>query len=170
MDWAAGLNGSGAITYDLNPGVAMNWTEGWRLPATVDGPYEWGYNGTTTAGYNITTSEMGHLFYEELGNLGFNDTSGDPQSGWGLTNTGDFENLYASLYWSGTEFADTPTLAWHFDTNQGDQYNIHKDLHILYGLAVRPGQQVPIPGALWLLGSGLAGLVSLRKWRQGNRI
>jgi hypothetical protein len=41
----------------------------WRLPTTVDGPYELGYDGTTTAGYNITSSEMGYMYYVNLGNL-----------------------------------------------------------------------------------------------------
>jgi len=63
VSWAANLavtvNG---VTYD-----------NWRLPATVDGPYVWGYDGTTTAGYNITTSEMGHLYYTELVNKGYYD-------------------------------------------------------------------------------------------------
>ncbi|MCP4989086.1 MAG: hypothetical protein GY928_24415, partial [Colwellia sp.] len=26
----------------------------WRLPTTVDGVYEYGYDGTTTGGYNVT--------------------------------------------------------------------------------------------------------------------
>lgn len=78
VNWAANLvltvNG---VTYD-----------NWRLPATVDGPFVWGNDGTTTDGYNITTSEMGHLFYTELHNKGFYDTNGNYQPDHGLTNKG----------------------------------------------------------------------------------
>ncbi len=103
--WASGLNG--VLTYNIDPGYAITWAaDDWRLPTTVDGQFEWGYDGTTTAGYNITTSEMGHLFYTELGNFGYYDTSGNFRSGnYGLLNTGDFQNLESSIYWSGTESA-----------------------------------------------------------------
>ena len=173
LDWAAGLNDSGVITYNLNSGVEMNWTGDWRLPHTVDGNYVFGYDGTTTGGYNITTSELGHLFYEGLGNIGFLDTNGDyvGDGNWGLKNTGDFDNLNYSndwYYWSGTENVDTPCVAWEFDFYNGNQSVTFKN-EWYFGLAVRPGKPVPIPGAFWLLGSGLAGLVSLRKRRQGNR-
>lgn len=75
--WAAGLNGGGVLAYNINPGYTVTWNGNWRLPTTVDGPWVWGYDGTTTAGYNITTSEMGHLFYTELGNQGYYNTSGE---------------------------------------------------------------------------------------------
>ena len=86
VNWAAGLS----VTFGSN-----TYTD-WRLPATVDGPFSWGYDGATTVGYNITSGEMGHLFYTELGNLGVYATDGiHPQPGWGLTNTADFQNLIA---------------------------------------------------------------------------
>ncbi len=93
MDWAAGLEA--AITINLDAGYSVIWDSAWRLPETVDGPWDYGYDGTTTAGYNITSSEMGHLYYEELGNLGSYDTSGAAQTGYGLVNTGDFD-IYMS--------------------------------------------------------------------------
>ncbi len=64
--WAEGLS--------INLGGEI--LDEWRLPSMVDGSYEYGYDGSTTAGYNITTSEMGHLFYVGLGNPGRRDTSG----------------------------------------------------------------------------------------------
>ena len=81
VDWATGLDSS--LTYNIDPLYSISWDDStWRLPATVDGPYVWGYDGTTTAGYNITSSEMGHLYYTELGNLAYCDTSGNcPQPG-----------------------------------------------------------------------------------------
>lgn len=182
VDWAAGLNGLGVITYNLNPGETMNWTGNWRLPATVDGGYVFGYDGTTTAGYNIASSEMGHLYYEELENLGFYDTNGNyvGDGNYGLNNTGDFDNLdnlYVHTYWSGTEYAEEPSIAWAFLTNLGEQGGYYKDDTIpygiaAYGIAVRSGQvsAVPVPGAIWLLGSGLTGLIALSRRRKGNSV
>ena len=98
-----------ANTLSINFGGAIY--DDWRLPSAVDHPsYVVGYDSTTTAGWNITSSEMGHLFYTELGNKGYCNTSGNcPQSGWGLTNTGNFLNLQQHLYWSGTEYAAGPS-------------------------------------------------------------
>ena len=149
--WALGLSVTfGSTTYD-----------DWRLPSTVDGPYVWSYDGTTSYGYNNTSSEMGHLYYTELGNLGFYATDGTPQSGWGLANTGDFQNLAAGLYWSGTEYAPNTLYAWLFNFNGGDQYADNKDFN-LYALAVRSGDvaAVPEPATVALLGIGLAGMAA----------
>ncbi len=169
--WAAGLDAQ--LTYNIDPAYNVSWDDpAWRLPSTVDGPREWGYDGTTTEGYNITTSEMGHLYYTELGNLGSYDTSGNCQPGNGLNNTGDFNNLIAFWYWSGTEYARNPDLAWFFHMSSGSQGPLSKSSNYGYGLAVRSGQvsAVPVPGAIWLLGSGLAGVVTLVRRRKGNSV
>jgi len=165
--WASGLDS--ALTINLD-GYTVDWeNNSWRLPMTVDGYYIWGYDGSTTAGYTITSSEMGHLYYEELGNLGEYDTSGNPQSGYGLKNTGDFDNLVASWYWSGTEYASVQNNAWNFVMDYGIQNYFYKEVNA-YGLAVRSGQvsAVPVPGAIWLFGTGLAGLSVLKKRKKGN--
>jgi len=166
--WASGLDS--ALTINLE-GYTVDWgMNSWLLPTTVDGYYTYGYDGTTTGGYNITSSEMGHLYYEELENLGYYDKSGTFQSGYGLQNTGEFNNLIASWYWSGTEYADDQDNAWYFYMVGGDQ-NGHYKPGNGYGLAVRSGQvsAVPVPGAIWLFGTGLAGLSVLKKRKKGNR-
>jgi len=95
VNWASGLGSN--LTVALSPCYmsTIDWTTDWRLPTTVDGPYVFGYNGTTTAGYNITTSEMGHLYYTALGNKGYYDTNGNgPQPGWvSPPHSGPFQNL-----------------------------------------------------------------------------
>jgi uncharacterized protein (UPF0333 family) len=136
--WAAALevNFSGSIL------------SGWRLPSAGDNPQK---------GYGMTSSEMGHLYYESLGN-----------GGDGLQETGDFENLVKNGYWSGTEYSPDLGYAWFFSFSnfkKGYQSNRYKryDSRALAVLPGNPAAAVPLPGAVWLLGSGLAGLLGLRR-------
>jgi hypothetical protein len=160
-DWAAGLS------FEVNGTTYDNW----RLPATVDGHFEYGYDGTTTGGYNITTSELGHLFFLDLNNNGRKNIDGsDVESeNVGLINQGLFTSLSNNQYWSGTEYSELSNVAWILDFSQGYQditgtYSNEPS----YGIAVHQGRlsAVPIPGAIWLLGSGLVGLLGVRsrKW------
>jgi hypothetical protein len=150
---------------------------GWRLPIVtpVNGSsfnYNSSTNGSTDRGYNTTAvnataSELPHIYYNELGNLGYYDTSGNPLSGYGVSNSGPFQNLESDwYYWSGTESASNPSGAWFFYTLEGGQGGNLK-YNRFFGWAVRPGQvaPVPIPPAAWLFGSALAGLLGLRRRR-----
>lgn len=38
MAWAAGLNTSGTLTYNLDPQYTVTWTGDWRLPSAGDSP------------------------------------------------------------------------------------------------------------------------------------
>jgi hypothetical protein len=175
----SGYDEDGKMTWD----VAVAWADGlayydsvrdvtwtdWRQPTTVDGPAVYGVDGTTTAGFNITTSEMGYMYYVNLGNLGYYDKAGNFQPGYGLNNTGPFNNLQNSnlnldLYWSGTEYSTNPDNAWCFGFRYGTQYDgVTKDSNY-YAWAVRDGDvaPVPVPGAIWLLSSGLIALADFR--------
>lgn len=104
---------------------------------------------------------MGHLYYTELGNKAF------PQSGYGLAEKGDFQNLQP-FYWSGTQDAANTNLAWLFRTNFGDQGYGNKT-NIFFALAVRPGDvsvtvgPEPISSTLFLVGGATLGFRRFRK-------
>jgi hypothetical protein len=187
---AALVNNGGGLIYDTDrnitwydaPAVLMNWTQalswaasldvsgvsGWRLPSArnIDG-------SGPCYGLNCTGSEMGHLYYLELGN----------QPNYDAHNTGPFQNLLASspeiyayykiyiAYWTGEEVTTAPGNAWSFSFTNGDQNqtntgDVGPEGEGPYALAVHEGNigaPVPIPGAVWLLGSGLVGLVAIRR-------
>jgi hypothetical protein len=156
--WAAGLDPYGS-------GIT-----GWRLPTVTDTETP-GCNDSLTGGfdcgYNVDTAtgEMASMYYDTLGNLADFSTDGSYlQPGWGLSNTGPFENLQSYPYWSATEYAPNNFNAWGFNFDSGYQ-NYSSKAYGLYGWAVHAGDVgasvVPIPGAAWLFGSALLGLVGV---------
>lgn len=142
MNWADALSVSG--------GDLAGVYDDWRLPTSLNQD-----SSGPCYGYNCTGSEMGHLFYTELGNLGQYDTYGNPTNGYGLSNTGDFQNLQSPIYWSSTE--RTSYSAWLFNTKYGGQGSTSKEL-VGYALAVRFGDVsiavVPEPVSMVLFGIG----------------
>ena len=182
------------ITGQMNWWGAQAWTTylnsinyagvtGWRLPdispvngssfnfpVSFDGSTDRGFNGTLV---NSTASEFANLFYNELGNLAAFDSTGAAQPGAGLTNSGPFSNFQNDTYRLGPEYgaldpAD-PAFAWAFNPFNGGQ-GAGPKIGQYYGLAVREGQvaPVPIPGAVWLMGSALVGLVGLVRRRAAS--
>ena len=141
---------------------AMAWAE-WLGITTYGGANDWrlwsalNSDGSgPCSGFNCTNSELGHLFYTE-GGLSQNQAI---TSSTALTDV--FTNMQDSVYWSGTEFASVPGVAWYFVTDGGDQSDVDKDDQN-YGWAVRPGQcraappppsPQPIPAiSVWGLGA-----------------
>jgi len=156
VNWVDALSvNAGGIIYD-----------DWRLPITTQPDSSCSQQSDVGGGFpiqgasmNCTGCELGHLYYTELGN------SAVYEPPWGgLQNTGVFQNLLADAYWSGTKYAPNPTIfAWHFNFDNGNQNTAgllmyHNAIAVMDGMAT-----VPIPSAVWLLGSGLIGIVGIRR-------
>ena len=156
----------------------------WRLPhvfpvsgdnynhnQSVDGSSDEGVNVSApdSAYPGSTGSEMAYMYYNNLDNLGYMDVYGNRREsgGWGLHNTGPFINLQDyTYYWSGTSVVIDPPRAWHFNFKNGDQSRDLKNEFTYYAWAVRDGDStsvVPLPPAIWLLGSGLIVFAGIRR-------
>ena len=186
ITWLADANYARTSGYDadgnMNWAVAMTWTanldpygsgiRGWRLPTITDlgaSGCNYSVTGGTDCGYNVDTSgsEMAHLFSATLGNLTYYSPSGTPnQPGWGLSSTGPFANIQASLYWSATAYAPLTSAAWGFSFHDGYQtYGYQVSGHTAW--AVHSGDvgaavsAVPLPAAAWLFGGGLLGVLGI---------
>jgi hypothetical protein len=139
LTWWGGL----AFTHYLNI-INYGGSSQWRLPSA---------GANTQPGFNAG-SELGQLFYSELGGTRGNS----------IPNTPTFNNEQSSAYWLATEVATNQGLARLFDTGIGFQIVSVKDFQ-LYAWAVSPGQvaAVPVPGAVWLMGSALIGLLASKR-------
>lgn len=163
--WAAGLNPYGS-------GI-----NGWRLPTwtTTGAPGPQCFSNGTDCGSNVdpASSEMAHMFYVTLGNKAALDTSGNPQSNSGLTNTGLFSNIQSDAYWSATEYEVDRRVAWNFRFDSGVQFfGSNKVSSNFNAWAVHAGNVgaavVPVPAAVRLMGSGLVGLLGWSRRKAGT--
>lgn len=138
--------------------AAVAWTDNlvyggysdWRLPTALNP------NGTGPCGpgSNCTGSELGHLFYTEIGAVADQSIlSGN------AAELAKFSNIQSSVYWSGTEVPTDPNFAAYFNTSNGFQNAADKNVQY-FVWPVRNGDVVvPIPAAIWLFGSAVAGLI-----------
>jgi hypothetical protein len=168
--------------------LVVNGIDGWRLPTMLDTGApgcDFSYGGGTDCGYNPQTasSELAHLFYVSLGNTarcpaGDETCSGEP-GGYGLGNTGSFQNMQAGYYATGVQYALNPNQSWILDTRDGLQINRDNN-SLRYATAVHDGAigtampftfpvpvLVPVPEpesyAMMLLGLGIVGSLVRRR-------
>jgi len=155
ITWLANANANGVMDWTAAnawaAGLTVGGYTGWRLP-TADPAC--GQN------YNCINSELGHLYYTELGVTAVNNITSSTSPYLAL-----FTNVQNSFYWSGTEYAPNPNIAWYFDTKNGNQNYFTKDF-ILHAWAVRSGD-VPEPGVIGLFGVGALAWAGTRQKRRG---
>jgi len=135
----------------------------WALPTTVDSSSASGCG--TSCGYvpGPSSSQLVQLFYGGLGQFSGSAIGIEHNSNYNL-----FSNMQNGYYWSSEDPSD-PRGAYFFYNTRGSQF-VNGKFNDAYALAVSPGQisAVPLPGAMWLLGSGLLGLVCVgRRKAQG---
>ena len=179
MDWTTAKTWAADLVY----GGYSDWRLASNSPVNGSSfDYNYAHDGSTDRSYNITSphSELAYMYHVNLGLKSYYDTTGNSQSDFGIfgngtvngvdsttlgqTNVKLVNNLQSYAYWSGSEYAPYPPNAWYFDTHLGSQVNDFKSYQ-LYAWAVRPGDvaAVPVPGAFWLFGSAMVGLMGLKR-------
>ena len=155
MTWA----GANAWVYYLDV-TAYGGSTNWKLPTTVDSSASLGYANGLGTNPSPTTSQLAQLFYGGLGQVAVQSINTTHNAAYAL-----FSGVQSGSYWSGTRLGGTQN-AWFFDTGFGNQAYANTS-GVGYALAVTPGavSPVPVPGALWLLGSGLLGVVGVSRRR-----
>lgn len=111
--------------------------------------------------------ELAHIYYDELGG-----TMIGP--GWTPPDLSIFDNVMDGRYWASPEGdlygSGYPTHTWWYSLANGTQDSWPIDGNIGYLWAVRDGNPVPIPGAIWLFVSGLLGMLGMPIRKAGSRV
>lgn len=95
--------------------------------------------------------ELGHIYFDELGGT-------EVGPGWIPPDLSIFDNAMGGRYWAGP---GDSTHAWWYSLTNGTQDLWPIDGNTEYVWAVRDGNPVPVPGAIWLFVSGLLGMMGM---------
>lgn len=181
--WIAAMNANNYLGYSTwqLPSVSPLNGVNFNYAPIHDGSHDRGYNisETGTLYEGSTAHQLAHLFYNSLGNdalcvpsAATNDegclsrATPDYYAPWGLANTGPFSNLIGYRYWYKQQSEENETRYFDFNFNDGQTGTGYfgNPFHVLPILA-GDATAVPVPGAVWLLGSGLLGLVAIGRRR-----
>ena len=160
----ASLTSSGPLTV-FDSDQSLTWTK----DANLNGQMDWATavawaNNLDYAGYTDwvlpTIDQLATQFSTNLGEASGQSIADSHNDSYNL-----FTNLQSYAYWSGSEYAPFPSDAWTFFTTNGTQNGGVGKFFQLYAWAVRPGDvaAVPVPGAFWLFGSAMVGLMGLKR-------
>ncbi len=133
----------------------------WALPTVVDTSSNAGCGASCAYPPSLSSGQMVQLFY---GGMGQSENAAITSVNNGAAGYNLFSNVQNESYWSGTGYSADSTAVWTYFTGNGYQGIGYKDGgNGDYALAVSLGQvpAVPEPGAAWLLGIGVLGLVGL---------
>lgn len=163
--WLANANYAKTSGYDTDGLMTWAVADAWAKDLSYAGHDDWRLPTTAPAlsGASQTGSEMGNLFYNVLGGVAGAWIGSIHNAHYDLFTIDPFGYFQFGNYWSGTDWSADPASAWSFGFDYGGQ-NINTKTISNYALAVRPAATaVPVPGAFWLTGTGLAGLCGMRR-------
>ena len=159
----ASLTSSGPLTV-FDSAQSLTWTKDANLNGRMDwtAAVAWA-NNLDYAGYTDwvlpTITQLANQFSTNLGEAEGSSIADSHNANYAL-----FDNVQSDVYWSGSDYAPILNYAWYFGTSNGSQNGTNRDYQ-LYAWAVRPGDvaAVPVPGAFWLFGSAMVGLMGLKR-------
>lgn len=170
LTWLADANYAMSSGYDadgliyqfqantLAKNLIIDGISGWRLPEKM--ALTANCDTQIVHYYNCSDSEMGNLFYNVLGGVAGNSIHDVHNSNYHL-----FSNIQNNYYWSSDEIQVTTSYYayWLLNFSSGRQALDGVDNGPYNAWAVRTGDVIPIPPAVWLFGSGLIGLAGLAR-------
>ncbi len=160
---ASGFSASFDIDGSANPAPQLDDGNGiYTIDATINGAGEL-VSGTVSIGgtFSPLSYSSGTLLTGVLTDFGFSATDQPLEFTFDVTG-GDAAGLYGGI---GSEGGIILSLVDGFDGTWGIYFDNNYGMGMSgFGSAVSDNfAMVPIPGALWLLGSGLIGLIGLRR-------
>lgn len=164
ITWLADANYAQTSGYDADGLMTWSAANTWATNLSFGGAVDWRLpTADPTCGsmaVNCINSEMGHLFYTELSGTAYSSiaTSGDPDLNL-FTNI----RLNQKWYWTSTPGLYSGRYTFDFFYGYQAELRTYSEQPVWAVHDGDVGSPVPLPGAIWLLGSGLIGMVGTRR-------